>query len=130
MGLLEATKKQEDEDPVVTLTLVDLYLAQGHLDKASELLAKFEELHPNNQDIKLKRTHIDKIKSNHNDNQNDLATEGSSVKVESQNEEDSHNKLLNLIDRKVKKHDDRAAILEQKLEKFLELINLKASQTS
>lgn len=130
-ALLESTKKEEDEDPVVTLTLVDLYLAQGHLDKASELLSKFEELHPDNKDIKLKRTHIEKIKSNDQENQSSLETPHSQTESNSLNEEEeSHNKLLNLIDRKVKKHDDRSAILEQKLEKFLELINLKAGQTS
>lgn len=111
--LVEAKKIKEakDEGPVVTLTLVDLYLAQGHFTKANELLAKFEELHPNNEQIKLKKKQIKEIQES-----------------EDSNEEASHNKLLNLIETKVKKQDNKVQLLTEKLELFLKLINKRSSQ--
>jgi tetratricopeptide (TPR) repeat protein len=117
-ALLES--KKEEEDPVVTLTLVDLYLAQGHLDKAEDLLDKFEQLHPNSTDIKLKRKHIYKIKE-------DSASPGERGPT---SEEESHDRLLNIIDKKVKNNGNKAEILQKKLEYFLDLINEKSSQFS
>lgn len=111
--LVESKKMHEakEEGPVVTLTLVDLYLAQGHVDKANELLSKFEELHPNNEQIKQKKMQIEPL----------LASQINY-------EEDGHDKLLNLIETKVKKQDNKVQLLTDKLELFLKLINQRSSQ--
>lgn len=45
---------QEEPMPVITHTLVDLYLKQGHKDKAVELLEKIREIQPDNKET-LKR---------------------------------------------------------------------------
>ncbi|MCR9203698.1 MAG: tetratricopeptide repeat protein, partial [Halobacteriovoraceae bacterium] len=45
-----APPEPENVTPVITHTLVDLYLKQGYMDKARELLEKILELQPNNQE--------------------------------------------------------------------------------
>ncbi|CAM9941914.1 unnamed protein product, partial [Chrysoparadoxa australica] len=43
-------KEEKDITPVITHTLVDLYLNQGYTEKARELLEKILELQPNNEE--------------------------------------------------------------------------------
>tara|TARA_Y100000768_G_C23991165_1_gene693303 strand:- start:59 stop:1006 length:948 start_codon:yes stop_codon:yes gene_type:complete len=45
-------QSHEDEAPIITHTLVDLYCKQGHIDKAKEILENILELHPKDQATK------------------------------------------------------------------------------
>lgn len=47
--LLDLNSEKEDETPLVTHTLVDLYCGQGHIEKALEVLEKILLLNPNDQ---------------------------------------------------------------------------------
>ncbi len=51
---------QDEPVPVITHTLVDLYLKQGHKEKAVELLEKIREIQPDNEET-LKR--LNKLKA-------------------------------------------------------------------
>lgn len=52
--LLDLNSDKEDETPLVTHTLVDLYCGQGHIEKALEVLEKILLLNPNDQKTILK----------------------------------------------------------------------------
>lgn len=52
--LLDLNSEKEDETPLVTHTLVDLYCGQGHIEKALEVLEKILLLNPNDQKTILK----------------------------------------------------------------------------
>ena len=45
---------QEEEKPIITHTLVDLYIKQGHLGKAANILESILELHPHDKATELK----------------------------------------------------------------------------
>lgn len=53
-SLIVEEQPQDEPMPVITHTLVDLYLKQGHKDKAIELLEKIKEIQPDNEET-LKR---------------------------------------------------------------------------
>lgn len=57
---------QEEPMPVITHTLVDLYLKQGHKDKAIELLEKIKEIQPENEET-LKRLAELKVENKENE---------------------------------------------------------------
>lgn len=131
---LEATKEisldlnfeKEDEAPLVTHTLVDLYCGQGHIEKALEVLEKILLLNPNDQKTILKIKEIqalvqpmeqyDEARSSNVPTENDeevvqaatnpSATEHSTHLVELNeledvSEEDGRRHLMSLIDEKL-----------------------------
>ena len=61
-------ESQSTDGPVVTHTLVDLYIAQGHMDKAIEFLEKILELNPNDQRSLAK---LNEVKSFYASEEND-----------------------------------------------------------
>lgn len=116
------TIETKNEDPFFTHTIIDIYCKQGHRDKAIDILEKIIELNPNDE-RSLKK--LQEIKAHINN-----ATDGPLVESESENE--AHNKLLNLIDNKVKKKsqvDQEDAYLIF-LESFLRSIKEKSEHKS
>jgi len=88
--------------PVVTHTLVDLYIAQGHIEKAVELLEKILLLNPNDQRTKEKLVEIKAVNEDYRPN-DDFETEKPTIQleVETETEEGGRNFLMSLIDEKV-----------------------------
>jgi tetratricopeptide (TPR) repeat protein len=76
-----------DEAPVITHSLVDLYINQGYLTKAKELLLKIIELNPNESTSKEKLEEV-------------LNLEGK-VRLEAEDEEDGHQRLQESLDAKL-----------------------------
>jgi tetratricopeptide (TPR) repeat protein len=107
----EITEIDNSENPILSLTLVDLYCSQKHFDKAIEVLRSFKELHPNDIQVKNKLTEVLRLKESTSELSDDF---------ENSVEEDGHNKLLNLIERSVHKNIDFED--EQLKEKELENI--------
>ena len=76
---------QVEESPLMSLTLVDLYIAQGHVEKAQDVLEKMLELNPSDLRVKEKIAEIDRVQA--------------SVEEE-QTEEDAHSRLLKMVEEK------------------------------
>lgn len=76
-----------DEVPVITHSLVDLYINQGYLTKAKELLLKIIELNPDEEASKKKLEEV-------------LNLEGK-VRLEAEDEEDGHQRLQESLDAKL-----------------------------
>lgn len=72
-----------EEEPIITHTLVDLYLKQGHTDRAITILENILELHPNDAATELK---LKRLK-----NPEEYAVESAPVK------EDNEKKLENIL---------------------------------
>ncbi|MFT6068844.1 MAG: tetratricopeptide (TPR) repeat protein [Bacteriovoracaceae bacterium] len=83
----EASESDHEEAPVITHSLVDLYINQGYLTKAKELLLKIIELNPNEAASQKK---LDEV----------LALEGK-VRLEAEDEEDGHQRLKDSLDAKL-----------------------------
>jgi tetratricopeptide (TPR) repeat protein len=83
---------QENEQPIITHTLVDLYLSQGYLDRAEDLLQKILELNPKDQKTKDKLSEVKSLMV-------DSLPEEKAEAVE--DEESQHQKLMTLIDEKL-----------------------------
>ena len=87
--------------PFMTHTLVDLYLVQGHIDKAAEVLEKIIALNPEDS---RSIARLDEIRKNYF-----FSSTEQDDRVEDVNREDfsseqsDREELMNLIDRKVKK---------------------------
>lgn len=56
--------KSQDEGPIITHTLVDLYCSQGHFDKAEQILKDILELHPNDLATHNKLSEVQDIMNN------------------------------------------------------------------
>ncbi|MEC7181156.1 MAG: tetratricopeptide repeat protein, partial [Bdellovibrionota bacterium] len=54
-GLKNRKSEKKEDESIVTLTLVDLYLSQGHKDKALDVLEKLISLNPSDKTLKAKR---------------------------------------------------------------------------
>tara|TARA_R110000868_G_scaffold55424_8_gene172373 strand:+ start:36826 stop:37761 length:936 start_codon:yes stop_codon:yes gene_type:complete len=77
--------EQPEESPLMSLTLVDLYIAQGHVEKAMDVLEKMLELNPSDTRVKQKISEIDQVQV---------------VVEEEQTEEDAHSRLLKMVEEK------------------------------
>lgn len=99
---------EKSEEPVITHSLVDLYINQGHLSKAKELLQKIIELNPNEKSSLLKLEEVNKIES--------------SSRLEVEAEEEGHQRLLDSLDEKL--GQDKSSIEE--LQSFLDAIQKRA----
>lgn len=66
----------EKATPVMTHTLVDLYLKQGHKEKAVELLKKIQEIQPDNEDTAKRLQELEVSLSTENEEQNLSEDEG------------------------------------------------------
>ena len=111
----EIEKSNDAEAPIVSLTLVDLYMAQGHTEKAKEILSKMLELNPNDERVQEKLKVLD---------------------LSENIEEDDHSKLLRIVEQKQQflKEEVDEQLEEFKdskvsaLNNFLQKIKQKASQ--
>ena len=99
----------DDEAPVITHTLVDLYCKQGHINKALNILEKILELNPHDQ-----RT-IEKLKT-----VRQMAQEREQL-----DETSGHQRLMELIDSKFGPKD-RLLQLENKFNRFMSAIKKRA----
>jgi tetratricopeptide (TPR) repeat protein len=137
----EASSEVNDEQPFITHTLVDLYIGQGYLDKASELLEKIIELNPQDEKSAQKLSSIrDSMieagivsKSAHENKRSHESEE------ENQSEEEGRSKLMRildatLMDSKINEHLTRSDSayrekLEQKLWGFHDRLREKAQRS-
>ena len=106
--LKETQENTDDSKPVVTHTLVDLYLKQGHKEKALEIVDKLLESNPDDEKTLEKREEI-------------LDLMGVQI------EDSKENSLMDLYDSKVAVKDK---VKVEKLEKFLSNIQEKAQSRS
>jgi tetratricopeptide (TPR) repeat protein len=138
----EIPQRRKVDDPFITHTLIDLYCTQGHYERAIEILSKILEIHPSDKRTLEKLKDVTKQKELHLQK---TTYESSKNKFEnepenkSQNKNDEHVDLLNMIDLKVKKSkltlvEESEAVIQHskapqmiyKLEAFLRAIQNKA----
>lgn len=101
-------EEQTPEEPIITHTLVDLYIRQGHLDKAAKLLESILELHPDDGPTAKKLAEI-------------KGKEALPSEVEEEKEEAPD--LAYIVEEKTRDGRDRSLkMLENKLNIFLEKI--------
>lgn len=109
-----------EEAPLMSLTLVDLYIAQGHTEKAQEVLLKMLELNPTEQKI------IDRLK--------EIATVHEEGVQSEASEEDGHNKLLRMVEEKqgilTEELDSKEINTTTLLDSFLRQIKQRAEEKS
>lgn len=94
-------KKEIDNAPVVTHTLVDLYLSQGHVEKALEILDKMIELNPACEKTLAKKEEILGVY-----NFKDEAEEEKEKDNSSHMEEEGRIDLMRILDQKLGKEKD------------------------
>lgn len=142
--------------PVITHTLVDLYCSQGHIEKAIEVLEKILELNPDDtktlaklEEVKLLLIdddltdyYTEDVESNDeellegetedeetldDEDELDIISQVQAVKDEVSSEADEHQKLLEEIDRRVKREEpnEKHEVIF-KLQKFLDLVHEKS----
>lgn len=109
------TTEAVDATPVITHTLVDLYVRQGHLEKAVEILDKILLLNPDDQKTLAKKNEVLEIlgeTTRHSKEKRNLAS--------LETEDEARKKLLELIDEKVKtvSSHDSSDLIESKLWEF------------
>lgn len=73
----EVLAEASNDVPLISLTLVDLYLKQNHLEKAEELLEEFHKISPHDERIKKKMFELKEMQGE---------------------EEENHHHLLNLVE--------------------------------
>jgi tetratricopeptide (TPR) repeat protein len=127
--------------PVITHTLVDLYCGQGHLQKALDILKKISELNPDDQKTLQKIEEVKNLMAEgersplRNIREKDTISE-SSVKIpvsklgpkpESKLEDEGREKLMGLLDRKLKNTvTKKKEKIEKQLNTFLLALQKKA----
>jgi tetratricopeptide (TPR) repeat protein len=97
----------QTEAPIVSHTLIDLYIGQKFFDKALELVDKILELNPNDKPSFEKRGVILKLMS------------ASQSSIEDPSEEKGHDELISIIETKVKAKSPKDVKLQNALERFL-----------
>ncbi len=121
----EEEPEREIESPLVSLTLVDLYLAQDHRDKALEVLEKMLELNPSDERVKAKLS--------------ELHASAPQSDADATSEEDAHARLLEMVEARrsslVSETDDEEEVEDEaeydqqvvaKLDSFLRQIKQRA----
>jgi tetratricopeptide (TPR) repeat protein len=129
-SLAKEEKKTEAALPFVTHTLVDLYLGQGHMEKALEILEKIIQLNPNDKKTKDKILEIKHLMGEFAEAA-DLKLGISNNKPEIATEEDGRNHLMSILDEKVLTHSESHNDLthkhfknEEKIQKIKSKYNL------
>ena len=89
--LKEESDEASEAAPVITHTLVDLYCAQGHTQKAKEILEKILELNPTDEKTKVKLNEVNELLLLNNE---EFPVE---IKIEEKIEEKEYSKLKNKI---------------------------------
>lgn len=96
----EANEGITSEAPIISHTLIDLYLAQKYYDKAIELLEKILELNPDDQPSKDKLVQVRMMKKE------------SKPELKVVTEDDGHDELISIIETQVK----AKSLLETKIQ--------------
>jgi tetratricopeptide (TPR) repeat protein len=105
----------QSEAPIVSHTLIDLYIGQKYFDKALELVDKILELNPKDKPSHEKRGVILKLMSE------------SQSSIENQSEDKGHDELISIIETKVKAKSPKDVNLQNALERFLSHIKEESS---
>ncbi len=142
----ELVHKKEDDTPLVTHTLVDLYCGQGHIEKALEVLEKILLLNPNDQKTIQKIQEIKRL-TQPLEQFDEVQKEPEEISkpihlaeltdLKDTTEEDGRRHLMSLIDEKIgpieieeiEEIDDTADevhLIEEKLNLFLKKIQKRA----
>lgn len=140
----EIVNKKEEETPLVTHTLVDLYCGQGHIEKALEILEKILILNPNDKktiqkikEIKALNQPLPEYEEVHELPSEVQANPTQLVELsdlEETSEEDGRRHLMSLIDEKIgpieieetNEQAEVAKLVEEKLNLFLKKIQKRA----
>lgn len=141
----EEVQENEDDTPLVTHTLVDLYCGQGHIEKALEVLEKILLLNPNDQKTINKIKEIKALSQpleKYDDEQEKESAPKAPAQVpihlvddlEEVSEEAGRRNLMSLIDEKLGPieipEDDmafeKAKLIEKRLSLFLKKIQKRA----
>tara|TARA_Y100000590_G_scaffold469529_1_gene658010 strand:+ start:467957 stop:468949 length:993 start_codon:yes stop_codon:yes gene_type:complete len=112
LKIVNVEEKENVSEPVITHSLVDLYINQGHILKAKELLNKIIELNPNEVSSIKKLEEIKSIESK--------------TRVEVEAEEEGHQRLLDSLDEKLGGEDGSTSSSVEELQKFLDAIQKHA----
>ena len=102
------------DTPIVSHTLIDLYLAQEYFDKAIELINKILELNPEDVASKKKLAQVIEMKKS-------IQTPNRPV-----TEEDGHDELISIIENQVKSKSPQEMKLQVVLDNFLEALKEQA----
>lgn len=107
----ESSHDESIKDPIITHTLVDLYIRQGHKEKAKEILESILELHPHDKASSRKLKELQEFQ------------EGEKGLTQDFEEDTNDLDLANLVEEKVKTANERSKkMLENKLNIFLQKI--------
>jgi tetratricopeptide (TPR) repeat protein len=128
-----------EDQPFITHTLVDLYVGQGYLEKASELLEKIIELNPNDENSSKKLESIRSSMIEAGILTKSPNPETSSEIEEEQSEDEGRSKLMRILDATLndsnlpddsaqEEESDLKERLESKLWVFHERLREKAQQ--
>lgn len=131
-------KNDEDENkstqPLITHTLVDLYCAQGHFEKAYDLLQKILELNPDDEKTRLKLEEVREFLPEPTEETEEFSVheEDSEFADEPENEQAAHERLMSLVESKVqgKTSASQTQDLEEKLWLFHDKVKQKAKEKS
>ena len=110
--LEQLDEEKIDSQPVVTHTLVDLYIRQGHTDKAKEILEKIQEVAPGDEKT------LRMLK--------ELADDKEYTEVEALPVEDIRDKVMSVFDSKVNslnRTNDQLQVIHQKFNLFLKKLH-------
>ena len=99
IGAEESKLSQNNEKPIITHTLVDLYCSQGYEEKAIEILNDILELHPNDEASLEKREELIK-KLNTSSSKLEIVEEVSELDIKRQKLESLLNKFSNEINQR------------------------------
>lgn len=106
----------QPEAPLMSLTLVDLYLAQGHTEKAREILLKMNDLNPSDERVKNRLASLEVVEDE---------------VVSNEKEEDGHSRLLKIVtEKQLSISDTEDADTTLVLDKFLLAIKRRAQEKS
>lgn len=108
----EQVEVKSKSQPVITHSLVDLYIDQGHISKAKELLAKIIELNPQEESSIKKLEEINSLES--------------SMRLEVEGEEEGRQRLMDSLDKKLGHSDSVENSKVVALQTFLDAIQKRS----
>lgn len=130
-------EQSKSTQPLITHTLVDLYCAQGHFEKAYDLLEKILELNPDDEKTRVKLDEIREFlpEPEEETQENEdlfVAQENEEMVDEPENEQAAHERLMSLVESKVqgKNSVSQTQDLEEKLWLFHDKVKQKAKEKS
>ena len=110
----ENVESVDNDSPIVSHTLIDLYCAQAYYDKAIELLEKIIELNPEDKSSVQKLEQVLKMKKS------------ASAIIKTPTEEDGHEELISIIESQVKAKSPKELLLQDTFNHFLSAIKDRA----